>query len=231
MKTYLFIIVAALVAGGAYWIFMGGKSGGSEVMEESPTPEPKEEFTVPADGDYLLDSDASSMTWRGRKPLINGYYDTGSVALSGGAVTIADGGVASGSIVVDMTTIAATDTGRGSADNFRSMLSRHLQSEDFFNVEEYPTGEFALTDLVQDGDGAWTLSGSLTVKGIANPVSFPVRVTNEGGVLSVTAENVELDRTKWDIRFGSGSFFENLGDNLIDDIFTVSFTAVFRSAP
>jgi hypothetical protein len=44
----------------------------------------------------------------------------------------------------------------------------------------------------------------------------------ENGKLVAIGET-EIDRTKYDIRYGSGKFFEDLGDKMIYDTFTVKF--------
>jgi hypothetical protein len=33
----------------------------------------------------------------------------------------------------------------------------------------------------------------------------------------------EIDRTEWDIKYGSGKFFKDLGDKVINDNFQISF--------
>jgi polyisoprenoid-binding protein YceI len=174
-------------------------------------------------GEYVLDAASSSMSWEGKKPLIPGYTDKGTVALQSGSATVAGGAVTKGSVVVDFRTIKTLSTGKGSGE---SMMEAHIKSADFFDVEKYPTGEFVFESLTPTAEGAaYTVKGTLTIKGITKPVQFPATVSQDGNRLTMEA-TASLDRTLWDIRYGSGKFFENLGDKLIDDMFTVRFTAV-----
>lgn len=94
-------------------------------------------------------------------------------------------------------------------------LIGHLKSDDFFSVESHPVATFEVTGLTS-GDAGTMISGNLTIKGITHQVSFPAEVSlNEEG-MSATAV-FSFDRAKYDVRFNSGTFFENLGDKLIED--------------
>jgi len=189
----------------------------------SPTVSAMARQVALTDGEYALVAASSSMTWEGRKPLIPGYTDKGTVAIASGSATVAGGAVTMGSVVIDFRTIKTLSTGKG---NGESMQETHIKGADFFNVEMYPTGAFVFESLTPTADGAaYTVKGTLTVKGITKPVEFPATVSQSGNLLTMEATAV-LDRTLWDIKYGSGKFFENLGDKLIDDKFTVHFIAV-----
>lgn len=175
------------------------------------------------DGTYVLDASASSMAWAGTKTLIKNYTDRGTIKLSAGKTVVSGGAVASGSVTVDMTTIKTLSTGKGSGE---SMMENHIKSADFFDVQKYPTAVFTLTKLTPHAGDLFAVDGTLTMKGITKPVAFSATVRADGDKLIMEASEVRLDRTEWDIRYGSGKFFKELGDKVIDDIFTVSFTAV-----
>ncbi len=64
---------------------------------------------------------------------------------------------------VDVTSIDTKDEGRDT----------HLRSGDFFDVETYPTMEFASTGVrLQDGD--FLVDGDLTIRGVTKPATFEV---------------------------------------------------------
>jgi len=178
---------------------------------------------IAGSGDYVLVADESSMKWAGSKTLIANYTDRGVIAVQDGSFVMEDGVITSGSFTIDMTSIGVESTGRGSGE---SMLTNHLKSADFFDVAEYPTSTFVIKSVTKtEAENEYTITGDLTLKGKTNEVSFPATITQQGEKL-IAVGKAELDRTKWDVRFGSGKFFDNLGDNVIDDVFAVEFTLV-----
>jgi len=55
-------------------------------------------------------------------------------------------------------------------------------------------------------------------KGITHPNSFPAKITMSDSEVHVKAAIV-FDRSEYNVRYGSGSFFDDLGDKIIyDDI-------------
>ena len=48
---------------------------------------------------------------------------------------------------------------------------KHLMSEDYFHVDEFPTMDFTSSSLSQDGDD-YKATGTLTVKGVEKEVTF-----------------------------------------------------------
>lgn len=162
---------------------------------------------------YTVSAASSTAEWEGTKTLILDYVDQGTIDVASGSVRVEEGDLVSGSLVFDMSSISAASTGRGSGE---SQLSNHLKSDDFFAVETYPEARFELTEATQSATTTYTLTGDLTIKGITNEIEFPAEVYAQDDNLVVEAE-VVFDRSKWDIRFGSASFFNDLGDNVIGD--------------
>ena len=122
-----------------------------------------------------------------------------------------------GNFVVDMTTIQVTDLKAGKG---KEKLEGHLKSTDFFGVEEHPTAKLTVKRAARTGN-TYTVTADLTVKNITNPITFDI--TRDGSQMTA---NVTIDRSKFDVRYGSGSFFDNLGDKTIYDDFdlTVNLT-------
>ena len=147
----------------------------------------------------------STIEWQGFKP--TGSHK-GTINMQSGSFTTKDGKIQSGSFVIDMSSI------KESKDNAR--FEGHLKSADFFEVEKFPTSTFKITGL-EEKDGNTLLSGNLTLKDITNNVTFPITVTNEADVLTVSSEVFTIDRSKWNLRYGSKSFFDNLKDKFIND--------------
>ena len=224
MTKFILTIVVLVGALGVYQLVK--KPAAAPVVEQTATPSTSALAQAPekfVDGDYVFDPASSSMSWAGKKPLIPGYVDRGIVKIASGSTSVIAGTVTRGSVTIDMRTISTKSTGLGKNE---SMMEKHIKSADFFDVEKYPSAKFDFTSLSVASDSAgYVVAGTLTVKGVTKPVSFPATVTQEGSRLIMKATAV-LDRTQWDIKYGSGKFFDKLGNALIDDMFSVEFTAV-----
>ncbi|GMU73851.1 MAG: hypothetical protein AMXMBFR44_0500 [Candidatus Campbellbacteria bacterium] len=161
------------------------------------------------DGTYELATTQSSIEWTGSKTLIKDYYDTGTLAFSNGSVSVSGGAIVDGAFTVDMNSFAVLSTSNTKVPG--SNLAGHLKSADFFDIATYPT---ATIDLVSVVDG--TVTADVTIKGITKQVTFPAVITQEGNTITASAQTT-IDRTLWDIRYGSSKFFGELGDNVIND--------------
>ena len=160
---------------------------------------------------YAVNTDASTIAWKGFKP--TGTH-TGTIAIENGVLDISNGNIVGGTFLIDMNSIVVTDI--PADDEKNGKLAGHLKSPDFFDAEKYPTAGFTITGLEEVG-GKMMLSGNLSLKDAKNNVTFPVSVTNENGVVTLTSETFTIDRSKWNVQYGSKSFFDNLGDKFIND--------------
>ena len=167
-------------------------------------------------GDYIMDNDNSSIKWTGRELSTKSHY--GSLQMKNGSLTVNTDGTVNGIIKIDMTTIDCEDLqGRSKAS-----LERHLRSDDFFSVESHPIA--TLTFKSEGGIGAGNklaFNGDLEIKGISHPISFESEVKNVDPKVSALV-NMTFDRSKYNVRFRSGTFFQNLGDKLIYDDIEIS---------
>lgn len=187
-------------------------------MKESDAKEMKEEnSTDKAAGDslrvnrYTLDVAESSMGWHGEK--ITGKGHDGTMKIKSGELIYDGKNLVSGEFVIDMT--AMLEGGKVSG------VVKHLSGEDFFNVEKYPTSKLVITGSDKLDNGDLKLSGDLTIKDKTNSITFVAKITEDGDKLTAKAL-FTIDRTKWDVRYGSDKFFDNLGDNVIKD--EISYT-------
>ena len=167
-------------------------------------------------GEYVMDNDNSSIKWTGRELSTKSHY--GSLQMKNGSLTVNTDGTINGIIKIDMTTIDCEDLqGRSKAS-----LERHLRSDDFFSVESHPIA--TLTFKSEGGIGAGNklaFNGDLEIKGISHPISFESEVKNVDPKVSALV-NMTFDRSKYNVRFRSGTFFQNLGDKLIYDDIEIS---------
>jgi len=185
------------------------------------------ERTVVSEGSYVVKAEESKVNWAGKKPLIEGYINSGSIDVTGGTIEVLDG-TSTGVFTIDMNTLSVSQT--PAKPGKESTLEGHLKSEGWFNVETYPEASFAITEVSPRADSDTThmfdITGDLTMKGITDTLTFPATIySDENGTLYANAE-FEFDRTVWGITAASGSFFDNLADNVIDDMVALSFNLV-----
>ena len=153
----------------------------------------------------------SNVKWYGDE--ITGKQHYGSLKFKEGNIILTGTGkisdkIISGNFIVDMTSLNVEDmTGRG-----KNSLEGHLKSDDFFSVSKF---NYAYLKILKSNDpvnGVQTINGDLTIKGISHPVTFTMELNGKKA-----KSNLIFDRTKYDVKFRSGNFFQNLGDKLIYD--------------
>jgi len=164
-------------------------------------------FTTIEDGKKEVKVETSSVTWKGYK--VTGSH-AGSIALKQGSLDFKDGKLAGGEFVIDMTTIENTDM----EGEYKAKLEGHLKSDDFFGVATYPTAKLVFNTVKSTGKNSYEVTGDLTIKDKTNPVTFDMSIYGN----KATA-NIKIDRTDYEVRYGSASFFDNLQDKAIYDEF------------
>lgn len=151
----------------------------------------------------------SNIRWYGEE--LTGKTHFGDLSFKDAHIEVQDGIITGGNFVVNMTSLSVKDLSGGG----KARLEGHLKSDDFFSVEKHPEATLKITQKAKVKDGVQTLFGKLTIKGIEHPVEFTMNLGENNTALAV----LTFDRSKYNVRFRSGSFFENLGDKLIlDDI-------------
>jgi len=173
---------------------------------------------------YQVDTNASTIKWTGKK--VTGSHH-GTIAFKEGNLEVKDNQLTGGSLVVDMTTIKNLDL---TDPDWNQKLIGHLRSDDFFGVEKYPVSRLVIKKVESKGGTLYHVTGDLTIKGITKPVEFDSNISVNGNKLQATG-TMPVDRTKYGIKYGSGSFFSNLGDKMIDDVFTLEFSLEANQQP
>lgn len=162
-----------------------------------------------------IDLGKSVVKWTGTK--VGGSHN-GEIKIKSGFFDFKNGSLVGGEVVMDMNSITNEDI---KDESSRQKLIGHLVSDDFFGVEKFPTSSFKVTQAVDFKKGKAVLSGVLTIKGKSENVRVEVfRKDNNYWA------QLRVDRSKYDVRYGSKSFFNNLGDRFIDDIFTLDILIV-----
>ncbi len=157
----------------------------------------------------------SNVEWLGKK--IGGQHE-GNIQVMSGNFELSNDKIVAGNFVVDMTSITNTDL---EDQGYNQKLVGHLKSDDFFGVEKYPTAKFVVTKSTKFNDGRASVTGVMTIKGKSETMTFDL--VRDGNKYTV---KIDVDRSKFDVRYGSNSFFDNLGDKAIDDIFTLDIKLV-----
>mgnify|MGYP001820422593 CR=1 FL=1 len=160
---------------------------------------------------YIANTEKSMIAWKGFKPTA---AHNGTIAIKQGKLNVSDNAIESGRFTNDMRSIVVSDIPVEKEGNAK--LSGHLKGADFFDIETYPNASFEVTSIETE-DGQTILSGNLTMKDATNNISFPVSTEIKDGKLTLTSETFSIDRSKWNIKHGSKSFFDNLGDKFIND--------------
>lgn len=181
-------------------------------------------FTNPVNEEVLtLNLDESEIVWRGYK--VTGKHH-GIVSLKSGDLEMEDGKLTGGEFEIDMTSIEVKDL----QGEYAGKLEGHLKSGDFFGIEKHPTAKFVITQVVSRGKpGDYKIVGNLTIKDITKEIKFQANVKEEDGKKVATA-NITVDRSEFNVRYGSGSFFDNLGDKTIYDEFDLEVKLVANNS-
>lgn len=165
---------------------------------------------------YLVNTEMSTVNWRAEK--VTGSSHEGTVNIKDGYFRVEDGKVILGKITADMTSIAVTDL----EGAMRDKLTGHLHSADFFNTAEFKTAIFTFAKAKEAENGMFSVIGTMEIKGIKKPINMLTSIEIEDDVLKM-AGTLMIDRTEFDVKYGSAKFFEGIGDRAIKDEFALTF--------
>tara|TARA_B100000683_G_scaffold3483_1_gene3657 strand:+ start:615 stop:1202 length:588 start_codon:yes stop_codon:yes gene_type:complete len=158
--------------------------------------------------DYTVNTEKSKIHWIGKK--VTGEHD-GFIQLKQGKFSVIDDQIKKGQFTIDMNSMTCTDIEDA---QYNQKLIGHLKSADFFGVEQFPKAKLVLTKSSKFKNNQCVVQGDLTIKNKTDVVKFLVK--RDGQTFKAT---IEVDRSKYDVRYGSSSFFDNLGDKVIYDVF------------
>lgn len=180
-------------------------------------------FAMNAHAESLkLDSKTSTVAWTGFKKI--GSSHNGAMTVKEGQIeTDKKGAITGGNVVIDMASMTNADV-KDPVDNKK--LVGHLSNADFFDVTKFPTSTFKITSVTKKAGNEYTVKGDFTMIGKTQPIEFPATITTDKGVVTGVAK-VKIDRTKFGLKYGSGSFFKELaGDKIISDEFALDLKLV-----
>ncbi|MGV3685916.1 MAG: YceI family protein [Daejeonella sp.] len=164
---------------------------------------------------YTVDTEKSTIEWTAKK--VGGGH-AGTIKITSGTL-VANGKVLTkGTFLINMSSITS--------DNAR--VTTHLKSDDFFAAEKNPNSKFEITKVTAAGADRVNIAGNLTIKGITQPISFPATVKQQKDIIVAVANGIRVDRTKYDIKFRSKTFFLDIGDRAVDDEFELNINLVAK---
>lgn len=210
-------------------------SGGLAAWREADFPGEGEEIGGTADpgtrlrlpeGVYQVDADQSTIEWTGRNP--NGKH-FGTVKLGGGDITVRKGAI-TGVFTIDMRSIKNVDL---EGNEWQPVLIAHLESDDFFFVKLFPTAWFTITSARLPDDPPLSspnaeIEGTLELRGVRKDLKFSATLSHLGDGRIAAEAHFDMDRTRWNVIYGSSRFFEHLGMHLVFDPITIQLRIVTR---
>ena len=158
----------------------------------------------------------SSIAWVGKK--VTGSHE-GTISFKEGNLIFKGKKVAGGNFIVDMNSITATDLKAGQG---KENLEGHLKADDFFGTATFPTATLVFKSIGDKGNGTYSVTADLTIKNVTESVKFDLEVAK-----NTAKTSFKVDRTKFGIKYGSGSFFDSLGDKAINDEFDLTISLQF----
>ncbi len=178
------------------------------------------------DGTYKVNAGQSLLEWAGRNPFTK--HD-GTVGVAAGEITVKNG-QPTGTFTIDMNTIENRSL---AGDELQPVLIDHLKSDDFFFTRLFPTATLTV-HTAQQRPGAHLsapnidLKGELALKGVTASLDLAATVVQAADATITARAQLELDRTRWSIIYGSTRFFENLGMHLVFDHISLDVKIVAR---
>ena len=171
---------------------------------------------VGAQNKLAADTTKTKLLWLGEK--VTGQH-TGTINLQSGWINWQDNKIVSGEFIIDMASLKESENNK--------QLMGHLKSDDFFGVVKFPVAKLVITGSTPFDKGTGVVTGTLTIKDITNPIEFKAATQKKDDGVWFFA-NIVVNRTKYNIRYGSGSFFDNLGDKTIYDEFKLKVNLLVK---
>jgi len=164
----------------------------------------------------------SLLTWHAQKVKAKHF---GNINIKSGDLQINHGKLVGSNLIFDMNTITNSDI---EDKKYRDMFLKDISSENFFDVSKFPEAKFKLLRAMPIGNNNFDVLGQLEIKGITGAVNFPLKLNYETNGKVIAEGTCSFNRTKFGIIYNSGSFFDGLGDKIINDTIKLDFNIVFQ---
>ena len=171
--------------------------------------------------EYGIDKNVSTVKWVAKK--VTGQHN-GLISFESGSVAVTKNTISGGSFVINMKSIVDEDL---TSEEMKKKLIGHLSSDDFFSIEKFPESKLEVKKVTPVSGDDYHFVADLTIKGITNPIEFKANVSIKGDQVNAKGL-ITVNRTLYGIKYGSGSFFQGLGDKVIYDDFSLEFNVVAK---
>ena len=165
--------------------------------------------------DKEINTKISSVLWKGKK--VTGSHE-GTIMIKSGFLKFEKKKLIGGEFEIDMTSLVCTDL----SGEYKGKLEGHLKADDFFGVSKFPISTLEITKAKHQKGNTYECTAAITIKGKTEIITFNTDINKDSAVAKI-----KIDRTKFDIKYGSGSFFKGLGDNMIYDEFDLNINLSF----
>ena len=170
----------------------------------------KTESVILPKGEYQIDKTKSVVRWIGRTPV---KFHDGTIDIQEGNFSVDDNGILNGNIIIDMESINCTDLSGGG----KKSLEEHLMNDDFFSVNKFKTSKINISSEMKPNNGLIDFKGNLEIKNISNPISFKSSISKTPEGKYTASSKLTFDRSMYNVKYKSKSFFDDLGDKFIND--------------
>ena len=170
----------------------------------------KTESIILPKGEYQIDKTKSVVRWIGRTPV---KFHDGTIDIQEGNFSVDDNGILNGNIIIDMESINCTDLSGGG----KKSLEEHLMNDDFFSVNKFKTSKINISSEMKPNNGLIDFKGSLEIKNISKPISFKSSINKTPEGKYTASSKLTFDRSMYNVKYKSKSFFDDLGDKFIND--------------
>ena len=157
----------------------------------------------------------SNIIWKGKK--VTGSHE-GTINVKSGFLRFHDSKLIGGELEINMNTLECTDL----TGEYKMKLEGHLKSEDFFAIESYPVANLKILTASLSSENLYSCTADIIIKGKKETIKFNVNLNKKNA-----STILKIDRTKFGVKYGSGSFFKGLGDNMIYDEFDLEVNLIF----
>ena len=174
---------------------------------------------IPA-SQFKIIGDVSTIKWKGSKS--TGSYHDGNILIKNGTINVDKNVLLDGVIIIDMNSITCTDI---EDENSNKYLVEHLENEDFFSVSQYPVAYLEIIKVTHKENNDYLITADLTIKEHTHPVDFIATIKINENVAVATGK-IDIDRAKYNIKYKSKTWYPDLGDRFINDIFELYFNLI-----
>ena len=171
-----------------------------------------------------IDMDKSSIKWKGTKS--TGSYHEGLINVKTSKLDFdKNNQLIGGKIIIDMNSITCTDIQNKKSN--RSLV-KHLKDDDFFGTEIFPISTLVITNVEKIDEQNFKLIADLTIKENTHPIEFIANIIYNDNT-GLASGKLEIDRSKYNVKYRSKSWYPDIGDRFINDNFELFFNLLAKS--